>query len=122
MPYAAYKVFHVFALILTFSVLGALALHAANGGDRESNAQRKLTGALHGIGLVLILVSGFGLLARLGVSGAFPGWVWAKLVLWLVIGAAAVTFKRAPGVAKILLWFLPVLGGVGAWLAIYKPF
>ncbi len=123
MPYAAYKVLHVFSLILTFSVLGGLALHAANGGTRDSNAQRKLTGALHGAGLLLILISGFGALARLGVTdGGFPGWIWAKLALWLVIGGAAVTFKRSPGLSKMMLWLLPVLGGVGAWLAIYKPF
>ena len=122
MPYAAYKVLHVFSVLLTFTVLGGLALHAANGGNRESNAHRKLTGALHGIGLLMILVGGFGLLARLGVSGSFPGWVWAKLALWLVVGAAAAVIKRSPALSKALLWLLPVLGGVGAWLAIYKPF
>ncbi len=63
-----------------------------------------------------------GTLARLGVTGGFPGWVWAKLALWLVVGASAAVIKRAPGFSVHLLWLMPVLGGVGAWLAIYKPF
>ncbi|MDH3402075.1 MAG: hypothetical protein OES32_09415 [Acidobacteriota bacterium] len=120
MSYGAYKVLHLFAVILTFSILGGLALHAANGGDAGSNRQRKLTGALHGMGLVLILVSGFGTVARLGLG--LSGWVWGKLAIWLVLGAAAMAFKRAPGLATALLWLLPVLGGVAAWLAVYKPF
>jgi len=117
-----YKVLHVFSIVLTFTVLGALALHSANGGSRESNSVRKLTGMLHGIGLVLILVSGMGALARLGTSGGFPGWVWAKLVIWLVVGASAMVFRRSPALSKQLLWLLPVLAGVAAWLAFYKPF
>ena len=108
----AYKVLHLFSIVLTFTVLGGLALHAANGGDRESNGLRKLTGMLHGLGLVLILVSGMGALARLGMSGGFPGWVWAKMAIWLVVGASAMVFRRSPRLSKQLLWLLPVLAGV----------
>jgi hypothetical protein len=120
MSYEAYKVLHVFAVILTFAILGGLALHSANGGNRESNQMGKLTGALHGMGLLLILVGGFGLLARLG-SG-FPLWVLAKLAIWLVVGASAAVITRSPRISRMLLWLLPVLAGVAAWLAVYKPF
>lgn len=120
--YTAYKVLHVFGVVLTFTILGGLALHAANGGSKESNTSRKLTGVLHGAGLLLILVSGFGVLARLGLTGGFPGWVWAKLALWLVIGGSAALFGRSPALSRQLLWILPLLAGIGAWLAIYKPF
>ena len=122
MPYAAYKVLHVFSVILTFTVLGGLALHSANGGNRGSNLSSRLTGVLHGLGLLMILVGGFGLLARIGISGGFPLWVWLKLALWLLVGASAAVIRRSPALSKTLLWLLPVLGGVGAWLAIYKPF
>jgi uncharacterized membrane protein SirB2 len=122
MSLLAYKTIHVFAVVLTFTILGGLALHAANGGSRDTNTQRKLTAILHGLGLLLLLVSGFGALARLGMSEGIPGWVWAKVVLWLILGAVAATFKRGPGVARLVLWLLPVLGGIAAWLALYKPF
>ena len=120
MSLIAYKVLHIFSVILTFTVVGGLALHAANGGSKESNSQSKLTGILHGVGLLLILVSGFGALARLG--GGFPGWVWAKLAIWLVLGAAAAVIKSSPRLSRALLFLLPLLGGVAAWLALYKPF
>jgi len=122
MPYEAYKVLHVFSVILTFTVLGGLALHSANGGNRGSNGSSKLTGILHGVGLLMILVGGFGLLARLGTSGGFPLWVWFKLAIWLLVGASAVVIKRSPALSKALLLVLPLLGGVAAWLAVYKPF
>lgn len=122
MPYAAYKVLHVFSVVLTFTVLGGLALHSVNGGNRASNQARKLTGILHGVGLLMILVGGFGLLARLGVSGGFPLWVWLKLAIWLLVGASAALIRRSPAWSRILLWLLPVLAGVASWLAVYKPF
>jgi len=121
MPYAAYKVLHVFSVILTFTVLGGLALHSANGGNRGSNLSGKLTGALHGVGLLMILVGGFGLLARLNMDG-FPLWVWLKLAIWILVGASAAVIRRSPAMSKALLLLLPLLGGLAAWLAIYKPF
>ncbi len=122
MPYAVYKVLHVFSVVLTFTVLGALALHSANGGNRASNRSSRLTGVLHGVGLLMILVAGFGLLARLGVSGGFPLWVWLKLIIWLLVGASAALIRRSPAWSKALLWLLPLLAGVATWLAVYKPF
>lgn len=120
MPYEAYKVLHVFSVLLTFTVLGGLALHSANGGNRGSNQSRKLTSALQGLGLLMILIAGFGLLARLG-SG-FPLWVLLKLAIWMLVGASAVVIRRSPAISRALLLLLPILGGIAAWLAVYKPF
>jgi hypothetical protein len=121
MPYDAYKVLHIFSVILTFTVLGGLALHATNGGGREGNAAGKLPGILHGLGLLLVLISGFGLLARLDLGG-IPPWVWCKLVIWLAIGASAAVVRRSPTLSRVLFFLLPLLGGIAVWLAIYKPF
>lgn len=121
MSLAAYKVLHVLGILFTFIALGGLLLAARTGGERVQD--RKLAGMLHGIGLVIILVSGFGALARLGLSnpGIWPLWMWIKLVVWLVLGAALVFIKRAPGLRTLLWILLPVLGAVAAYMAFYKP-
>lgn len=121
MSLAAYKVLHVLGILFTFIALGGLLLAARTGGERVQD--RKLAGMLHGIGLVIILVSGFGALARLGLSnpGIWPLWMWIKLVVWLVLGAALVFIKRAPGLRTLLWILLPILGAVAAYMAFYKP-
>ena len=111
---AVYKVAHILGVLLVFVGFGA----ALGGGSRT-----KLASASHGIGLLIVLIAGFGALARLGIygPGSWPLWIWLKLVIWLLLGAAMTVAKRAPGAAKALWWALPVLGAAAAYLAIYKP-
>ena len=87
-----YNVVHIVGIVLVMAALGALALHAAAGGTRQSNRARALVAALHGAGVLLILVGGFGMLARLGfMHGAnFPVWLWVKLAVW--VAAAVLLF------------------------------
>ena len=121
--YSFYKVVHIFGILLTWSALGALVLHAANGGDKSSNKKRGLVAATHGIGMVIILVGGFGLLARLGqVQGGFPVWVWMKLAIWVVTGGLIMLPLRVPKLATPLWFLIPMLGGLAAYTANYKPF
>jgi hypothetical protein len=122
MPYEVYKVLHVFGVVLLFTALGGVTLHAMNGGTKESNTSRAVSSASHGVALLLILVAGFGMLAKLGLTAAIPGYVWAKLVVWLLLGAAIAIVPRQPSLAKALWWVFPLLGGAAAWLAIAKPF
>lgn len=122
--YQAYKVIHLLGIFLTLTGLAGLALAAANGATKQTNPARRLISAWHGAGLLIALVGGFGLLARLGVmhGAAFPGWVWAKLAIWIVVGALVAVPYRRPDLARLVFIALPVLGGLAAWLAIYKPF
>ena len=76
----------------------------------------------HGVALLLILVAGFGLMARLGLFGAIPLWAWAKIVLWLLLGAAIFLLKRNPRWATGLWVTFPLAGALAAWLAVAKPF
>lgn len=123
-PYAAYKVLHLFGIFLLFVALGGLTLHAVNGGTKETNRSRKLVAITHGLALFLVLLGGFGLLARIGVihGTSWPGWVWGKLTVWFLLGAALILPYRKPEWTRALWFALPVLGGVAAYLAIYKPF
>ncbi|HVS13316.1 MAG TPA: hypothetical protein VMV46_05305 [Thermoanaerobaculia bacterium] len=122
MSYSLYKVLHLLAAFLVLAALGAQAAHAATGQAKSSNPLRKLTGALHGAGLLVILVAGFGALAKLGFGASFPGWVWAKAAIWLLFAGAVAVPYRAPHLAKHLLWLLPALGALAGYLALYKPF
>ena len=65
------------------------------------------------MGLLLILLTGLGLVARNGLG--FPLWVWLKVAIWLAMGACVVLIKRAPGLRGPLFFLLPLLGGLAAW-------
>ena len=64
------------------------------------------------------------MLARLGAmhGTGFPGWLWVKIGVWVLLAAAAAVPYRRPSLAVPLLVVVPVLAGVAAWSAIYKPF
>lgn len=121
--YQVYKIVHLVGMFALFTVLGGIALHALNGGTRASNTGRKLIGAMHGLALFIILLGGFGMLARLGlVHGMLPGWVLAKIAIWIALPVLGLVAYRKPAAAKVLLVALPLLGGLAAWIALYKPF
>jgi hypothetical protein len=121
--YATYRLLHLLGVFLLLVAVGSQTLHAATGGTRATNTARKLVFAAHGLGLVLVLVAGFGLLARLGVmhGAGFPGWIWAKLVIWLLFGALVALPYRIPGAARLLWVAIPLLAALSAYFAIYKP-
>ena len=51
--------------------------------------------ALHGLGVLVMLVAGFGLLARLNISSfPWPTWVFIKVGLWLVLGVLPFLARR----------------------------
>ncbi len=118
MPYETYKLLHVVGLLLLFLGVGGLLLGAGSGGDRAPRS----SAILHAAGLLVMLVAGFGMMARLGVQWPWPGWLIAKLGVWLTIGALPVLVRREI-LPRGLAW--PVAGALGAlaaWLAINKPF
>jgi hypothetical protein len=118
MSYFFYKIVHLFAVLLLFTSLGTLAAAGSDAGGRL----RRLAGVAHGVAMAIILVAGFGLLARLGLFGAIPGWAWLKVVLWLLLGLAVLPLRRRPEWAVWLWSLIPIIGGLAAWLAVKKPF
>ena len=119
--YEVYKVLHIVGVLLTFAVLGGLALTVANGATKSTSSVRRLIAATHGAGTFIILLGGFGALARLGMPQGLPLWIWIKLACWAIIAALVVVPYRRPELARPIFWFLPILGAVAAWAAIYKP-
>jgi hypothetical protein len=122
-PYAIYKLIHFLGIFTLLSALTAAGMHVLRGGTRADNPHRRTLGALHGIALFLILLGGFGMLARLGiVQGGLPVWIWLKLTIWGLLGAALTGIYRGSGMARALLLVVPVFAVLAAAIALYKPF
>jgi hypothetical protein len=121
--YAVYRVVHLVGIFLLLVALGGLSLGSARA-EAGGPGGRRLAMALHGIALFIVLLGGFGLLARLDIMHGmgWPGWVWMKLGIWILMGAAVLLPRLRPSSGPALLVLIPALGGVAAWIAIFKPF
>lgn len=119
-----YKLVHLFGIFMVLVSLGGVILHALDGGTRAANPARRLVSITFGIGLFLVLLGGFGQMARLGIGspGTWGGWIYAKLGIWLFIGGLFTVPYRRPERARVLWIGVPVLGLIAGWLALYKPF
>lgn len=113
MSYEFYKVLHLVGLVTLFLSLGVLAFIPLE--------RRKPYVILHGIATVVMLVAGFGLLARLQMIQGWGAWVHGKLAIWLVLGLTPIILRRKPNLALPVLVLSIALGTVAAYLAIYKP-
>src|SRR5262245_48509663 len=110
MPYPIYKLIHFLGLITVVGALVAAAMHGLRGGTKADDPYRKWTRVLHGVGMFLLVLGGFGLLARLGIAhGGFPNWVIVKLVLWVLFGAAIALPYRGKTPARIVLIAIPII-------------
>ena len=122
MSYEFYKLVHVLGILMVFVSLGGLLLFVINNGNRESNVWRKQVAITHGVGIFLVLLGGFGMLAKLGINWPWPGWIIAKFVIWLVLGGALTLIYKKPELGKVLWALILVLGFGAAYLAGMKPF
>jgi hypothetical protein len=120
MPYEFYLFLHFIGIFFILVSLGGLTLHIVNGGTREFKA-RKFMMMTHGIGLLITIIAGFGLLARLRMMSPIPSWAYEKMGIWLVLGILPAAIYRKPDLAKIIWFMIILLAGVAAWLAIHKP-
>src|SRR5687768_15778684 len=112
-----YRLLHMGGLLLLFLGLGGIFATCG----REGAKPPKLFLAMHGIGLVVMVVSGIGRAHKLGYG--WPTWMIAKIGCWVVI-AALPTLVRRGMLPRLLAVVLAVaLGCTAAWLASTpKPF
>ena len=120
MPYEFYWTLHILGILLTFLAIGGIIAHNMNGGTKDTNEARTPLAAIHGTGLLLVLVAGFGMLARLGASPAEP-WAIGKLVIWLALGGIIAPIYKMPRKGAIFLAVVPLLGAAAALLVLLKP-
>jgi hypothetical protein len=101
--------------MLIFSSLGGALTLVANGKSKVENIWRKRLAITHGIGLTLVLVSGFGMLARLGIH-SIPSWAILKLIIWIALGGLLTLIYRQAALASKLWWTLLAFGFFAALL------
>lgn len=121
--YDVYKVLHLLGVAMVIVGIAGNGVGVAVGGPERSHSVHRQLRALHGVGWLIVITAGFGLLARLGVDHReiYPGWVWLKLMIWLVAGALFTVPHRRPRLAVPLVLSLPLLVGLAAFVARYKP-
>lgn len=110
MPPHIYHLLHLIGVIFLFVGIGSML--SPNGNARSGMKY-------HGIGLLILLIAGFGLIAKLKLSYTAP-WVIIKLVIWLVLGFLPVLAKRRTLNPGVLVVIAIVLGGVAACLGYLK--
>ncbi len=119
-PYEIYKIVHIAGIMALYLSLGALIFAGAQGLELNKKIKRPWL-IIHGVSLFFILLGGFGLLARLGINGAFPLWVWLKLAVWLILGAVVGLLIKKPSLSKALFAVCLFMGVAAAYYANYKP-
>ncbi|MBE8162801.1 MAG: hypothetical protein HAW63_02295 [Bdellovibrionaceae bacterium] len=113
MPFAVYKLIHVVSIFLLIFSFGLMIAHYKN-----STQKNKYYSLLHGVSVAFILISGFGLLAKLSIHWPWPMWVITKVFVWLVFSVIVVLFRKKPSSLKGLISIL-LLGGLAAFSAIF---
>jgi hypothetical protein len=113
-----YRLVHVGCVLLLFLGLGGVL--ATSGRDGAKAPGWCL--AMHGIGLIGMVVAGVGFAHKSEPPLGWPNWLLAKIGLWLLLGAVPFLLRR--GLLPRFLAFLIVLGAgvAAAWLARGKPF
>lgn len=123
MPYPVYKLIHFLGIFMLLGALVAAAMHVLRGGTRTDDPYRRRLIMLHVIAAFLIVLGGFGMLARLGVMhGALPNWAVAKLTIWVLAAATIALPYRGRTPARMSLILVPALLLAAAATALYKPF
>ena len=122
MSYQFYKLLHLSSILFLFMSLGAQALFFIISSKEEKPGIYKSIMISHGVSLLIAFIAGFGLIVKSGLSGGWPGWVYAKFAVWLALGGLVAFNKRVPlpWISKTLVGL--GLGVIGIYIAINKPF
>lgn len=122
MPYEIYKMLHLTGIfLLTSGLVGMLVLVWS--GHQIAGKVKTFAFVTHGVGLLFMLVSGFGLLARMGFmhSGSLPSWIYVKLVIWLIMGGIISLLKRKGQLGWPMYFLLMAIFITAAYFGVYKP-
>ncbi len=76
----------------------------------------------HGIAATISFITGFGLIAKLGVSTPWPMWMFGKIIIWLGLALSPLLIYRQSSMSPLIWRAVILLGLFSAYLAQYKPF
>ena len=116
MPVYFYQILHVAGIIMIFMGYGALLARSL--AKSEDASVRKLGSITSGIGLLLVLVAGFGMIAKIGYSYSAP-WLIVKIIIWAALGGIISLINRKPEFAKTLWWIILGLGILATVMVYY---
>jgi hypothetical protein len=116
MSLETYKLIHLIGVVVLFLGLGGTLAYAG----REQKVS-KVYPMLHGLGLLAVLVSGFGSLAKQPGGMALPTYAIGLLGTWLLLGALPVLVRRGIVPAPIAWLVAAGLGALAVWLGTAKP-
>ena len=123
MSYATYKIIHFLGIFTLITALAVAAAHTLRGGTKLDNPHRRAIAIAHGVGVFLILLGGFGMLARMEIiHGGLPGWIYLKIGIWVVLAASVALVYRGREIARALIWAVPLLAAAAGATALLKPF
>ena len=114
MSYSFYKLLHFFSIFMTLTIF-SISLYAGRGKWKNIGG---------GIFSLLILVSGMGLLARIGVQhgSGMPTWIFLKMGFWGIITILMpIWIKRLSSKRDIGYAIMVTVAFLAAYVAINKP-
>ena len=108
-----YQIIHIFSVIMMTAVT-----FAALAAPRPEGRRRSMMWS--GILALLALISGFGMLARLGYG--LPGWAVVKLACWLGLTMLTSLAYRQPGQGRSLTLLALIAVFLAVGMVVLKPF
>lgn len=119
LSYAVYKMIHFIGLALALFSLGAASGASIIAGGRPEKG-RKLFAIGHGVGMFLILLGGFGMLARLQIHWPWPSFIVSKLVVWGLLAAwIGISFRLSPKRPLLALLAPVALASFAVWSVLF---
>lgn len=86
---------------------------------------RKTIAKVHGSSLLVVLIAGFGLLAKAKLGGAVyvSVWFWTKMGAWLLFGLLPIVIRKTPDAHKPkLLLLYSIMPALVVYLVLNKNF
>ncbi len=120
MSFETYIFLHIIGIGLLIASVSGLSVHATVSQNKRDGLRKTLL-IVHGLGLFLVLLGGFGMLARLSIPWPWPNWVILKFLIWLSFGSLSALLYRSRTLNKTVFVFAPVLFIFAWYMANYQP-